>query len=46
MIAHRLKTIQKCDEIFVIDNGKVADHGTFEELLEKNEVFKRMAMHA
>ena len=46
MIAHRLKTIQKCDQIFVIDNGKVADHGTFEELLEKNEVFKRMAMHA
>ena len=46
MIAHRLKTIQKCDQIFVIDNGKVADQGTFEELIEKNEVFKKMALHA
>ena len=46
MIAHRLKTIQKCDQIFVIDNGRVADQGTFEELIEKNEVFKKMALHA
>jgi ABC-type multidrug transport system fused ATPase/permease subunit len=46
MIAHRLKTIQKCDQIFVVDDGRVADQGTFEELIEKNEVFKKMALHA
>ncbi len=46
MIAHRLKTIQKCDQIFVVDGGRVADQGTFEELIEKNEVFKKMALHA
>jgi HlyD family secretion protein len=46
MIAHRLKTIQKCDQIYVIDNGKVADQGTFDELLETNEMFKKMANHA
>ena len=46
MIAHRLKTIQKCDQIYVIDNGKVADQGTFDELIETNEMFKKMANHA
>jgi ABC-type multidrug transport system fused ATPase/permease subunit len=45
MIAHRLKTIEKCDQIFFIDEGKVADQGTFQELIEKNEKFKNMANH-
>tara|TARA_B100001175_G_scaffold316900_1_gene332055 strand:- start:252 stop:2063 length:1812 start_codon:yes stop_codon:yes gene_type:complete len=46
MIAHRLKTVEKCDQIFFIDEGKVADQGTFQELIEKNEKFKNMANHA
>tara|TARA_B100001287_G_scaffold86087_1_gene71992 strand:+ start:4208 stop:5917 length:1710 start_codon:yes stop_codon:yes gene_type:complete len=46
LIAHRLKTVQKCDKIFFIDNGKVADHGTYDELIDKNEQFKKMSMHA
>lgn len=46
MIAHRLKTVEKCDQIFFIDEGKVADQGTFQELIEKNEKFKNMAIHA
>jgi len=46
MIAHRLKTVQKCDQIFFIEKGKVADKGTYEELIEKNEHFKNMAAHA
>ncbi|MEK9781035.1 MAG: ABC transporter ATP-binding protein, partial [Gammaproteobacteria bacterium] len=46
LIAHRLKTVQKCDKIFFINNGKVADQGTYQELLENNEHFKKMAMHA
>ena len=45
MIAHRLKTVEKCDQIFFIDEGKVADRGTFKELIEKNEKFKNMANH-
>ena len=43
MIAHRLKTIQNCDKIFFIDNGQVIDHGRYDELIEKNEQFKKMA---
>lgn len=46
MIAHRLKTVQKCDTIFMIDQGKVAAQGTYEELLKTNEHFKKMASHA
>ena len=46
MIAHRLKTVQKCDQIFFIDNGKVIDKGTYQELIKKNERFKNMAEHA
>jgi ATP-binding cassette, subfamily B, bacterial PglK len=46
MIAHRLKTVQKCDQIFFIDKGRVIDQGTYQELIETNEHFKSMAMHA
>lgn len=46
MIAHRLKTVQKCDQIYYIDQGQLIDQGTYQELIEKNADFKRMASHA
>ncbi len=46
MIAHRLKTVEKCDQIFFLDQGRVVDSGTYSELLEKNASFKKMAQHA
>lgn len=46
MIAHRLKTIERCDEIFFIDHGKLIQKGTYQQLLESNEDFARMARHA
>ena len=46
LIAHRLKTVKKCDKIFFIDKGKVVDNGTYKELIEKNEHFRDMANHA
>ncbi len=46
MIAHRLKTVEKCDQIFFVDKGKVIDKGTYQELIKTNERFKNMAAHA
>ncbi len=46
LIAHRLKTVKKCDKIFFINKGKVADQGTYQELIENNKHFKDMATHA
>ena len=43
VIAHRLSTIRHCDRIIVLDKGKIAEEGTFEELMEKKELFFEMA---
>jgi len=39
VIAHRLSTIQSCDSILVIDRGKVAEWGTYQNLIKKGGVF-------
>lgn len=46
MIAHRLKTVQKCDIIYLMDQGKIIDQGTYQELVGTNSQFKEMAEHA
>ncbi|SNY94596.1 ABC transporter ATP-binding protein [Flagellimonas pacifica] len=33
VIAHRLSTIRKADQILVIENGRIAEHGTHDELI-------------
>ena len=40
VIAHRLNTIQNADQILVIDNGQIAQHGTHEELLEQPGIYQ------
>jgi len=34
MISHRLKTVQSCDLIFVLDSGKIVESGTHNELIQ------------
>lgn len=43
MIAHRLTTVEKCDTIYFLDEGKVAGEGTYEELLEHSDAFRKLA---
>tara|TARA_B100001063_G_scaffold209106_1_gene205913 strand:- start:294 stop:2090 length:1797 start_codon:yes stop_codon:yes gene_type:complete len=46
MIAHRLKTIQECDKIILMEKGEVIGQGTYKELIETNDYFKKMSHHA
>lgn len=39
VIAHRLSTIRQCDRIIVLDNGKIAEDGTYDELIAADGVF-------
>ena len=42
MIAHRLTTVKDCDVIYLLNHGRIAQHGTFQELMGSNETFKQM----
>ena len=44
IIAHRLSTVIDADKIFVIDDGKIIDSGTHQELLKNCEVYKEIAL--
>ncbi|QGT78300.1 ATP-binding cassette domain-containing protein [Guyparkeria halophila] len=46
MIAHRLATVKQCDRIYLMSDGRVIDRGSFDELAQRNAIFKRMADHA
>ena len=43
MIAHRLTTVKKCDQIYIMDRGVISQKGTYDELIASNESFRRMA---
>lgn len=43
IIAHRLSTIKHCDRILVMDQGQVAEEGTYEELMERKGLFYELA---
>lgn len=42
VIAHRLSTIRKMDRIIVIENGKVVDDGSHDELMHKEGIYKKL----
>ena len=45
IIAHRLSTVKKCDKIFLFEKGELKDEGTFDELININENFKKSVIN-
>jgi ATP-binding cassette subfamily B protein len=42
VIAHRLSTIALADEIVVLEDGRVAAHGTHDELVEESDLYREI----
>ena len=42
VVAHRLSTIKNADKIVLLNKGKIDAVGSFNELMEQSETFKRM----
>jgi ABC-type bacteriocin/lantibiotic exporter with double-glycine peptidase domain len=43
LIAHRLNTIQRSDEVYFLEAGRVSASGTFKELVRSNEKVRNLA---
>jgi ABC-type multidrug transport system fused ATPase/permease subunit len=43
MIAHRLSTVRDCEQIVLMEQGRVLAIGTYDQLVAENETFRRMA---
>ena len=46
MVAHRLKTVEKCNLIYFMEKGKIIDQGTYQQLTENNAKFREMVKYA
>lgn len=44
MIAHRLTTVENCDAIYLMKDGRVVEQGTYSELIEGSKEFREMSL--
>ncbi len=43
IIAHRLSTVMNADRIYVMDQGKIVEHGSYNELMQRDGLFSTLA---
>lgn len=41
-ISHRVSTVQDCDSIFLIDNGRIIETGTHQKLINSSEIYSKL----
>ncbi len=44
MIAHRLTTVENCDILYLMKDGKIVDQGSYDSLVSSNSEFREMAL--
>ena len=42
VIAHRLSTVRKCDQVFEVSEGRIKASGSFDQLVQVSETFREM----
>jgi ABC-type multidrug transport system fused ATPase/permease subunit len=45
LVSHRMSTVADCDRIYMMEEGRVVEQGTHEQLLSRNGPYARMARH-
>ncbi|HKK45326.1 MAG TPA: multidrug ABC transporter permease, partial [Balneolaceae bacterium] len=44
MIAHRLTTVKNCDTLYFMEEGRIMQEGTYQDLVSSNIHFRKMAL--
>lgn len=45
IVAHRLSSVRNCSRLYLLDQGRIVDSGSFDDLLRRNSTFATMARH-
>jgi ATP-binding cassette, subfamily B, bacterial PglK len=41
-VTHRLTAVTKCDRVYLVGSGRILDYGSYEELLSRSDILRRM----
>ena len=41
-VTHKIRNLENCNEIILLDNGSISGQGTFEDLINDNKIFRQM----